>query len=180
MKGPSLFELSTDLSNLLSIGYPEIYDKDPEDVKEEKQQTIEAFNDTLHMLLEAIDDKADGYCALITRFEGRAKTIEAEISRLMALKKAMDNAKKRMKEAMIFCMNEQGRKEIVTDLHTIKVVNNGGVQPLDVKEDKVPKEYMKTIIEEKPDNDKIREALNNGEHLDFAELKPRGQRLSIK
>lgn len=179
-KTPSLFSLSTEYLSLLELGYPEIYDKDSDEVKEAKEETRQVFLDTVKLLLEEIGDKADGYCALISRFEGRAKTIENEISRLMALKKSMDNAKKRMRESLIYCMKEMGKDSIITDLHTIKIVNNGGVLPLEVDEDKVPKAFKKTVIEEKPDNDKIRKALEKGEELDFAHLKPRGQRLVIK
>lgn len=177
---PTLFSLSTEYLSLLELGYPEIYEKDSDEVKEAKEETRQVFLDTVKLLLEEIGDKADGYCYLITRFEGRAKTIENEISRLMALKKAMDNAKKRMRESLLFCMKEMGKDTITTDLHTIKIKNNGGVLPLDVDEAKVPKEFKKTIVEEKPDNEKIRKALNDGKELDFARFLPRGQRLDIK
>lgn len=178
-KSPSLFTLTEELSEMFSMGYPEIYDNDSEEVKAEKEELQAAFDERISDLIEKIDNKADGYCSLITRFEGRAKTIEAEISRLMALKKSMDNAKKRMRESLLYCMQSTGRTCINTDLHTIKAVKNGGKQPMEITGN-VPKEYEKTTVVVEPDKDKIRAALEKGEALDFALLKERGSHLSIK
>ena len=70
------------------------------------------------------------------------------------------------------------KAEIKTALHTIKLVGNGGKQPMEINDDKVPDSFKRVVLE--TDKEKIREALEKGETLDFAELKPRGRHVSIK
>ena len=180
MERPSMFELVSEYHRLIDYGCPEIDEKDTSEIIIEKKAEIEAFEGTMQMLLECIDDKADTYCAVLSHIEARSKMLKAEIDKMTALKKAEDNAIKRMKEALVMAMNETGRTEIRTDLHTLKVVNNGGKQALDVDKDNVPQEYTKTTVIIEPDNDKIRSDIESGKELSFARLKPRGQRLSIK
>ena len=162
-KLPSLFELTRDFEELMAFGYTE--------------DDYVTFCQTLEPIVMAIDEKADGYCAVISRFNGQAEMIKAEMDRLSARKTAIDNAVKRMKEALLTSMQITGRSEIKTDLHTIKIAKNGGKAPLEITGD-VPDSFTKITIE--PDKDKIRDALEKGEKLDFAELKERGVHLNIR
>ena len=170
IKAPSLYELTNDLQALLDFGFTE--------------EDEEVFNDTLDGILAGIGDKSDGYCAVIDHFNTNVAMIKLEEDRLKARREAIENRVKKMKDRLqnaLEVMEQGGTKaEIKTALHTIKLAGNGGVQPLNVDKDNVPEEYMKTIIEKKPDNDKIRKALEEGKKLDFAELLPRGRHISIK
>lgn len=183
LKAPSLYELTADLQMLLDMGYPEINEKDDDELKEAKEKEIEVFDETLAMILECIADKADGYCHVMDRFNWQAKMVKAEIERLADKKKALENAYDRMKERLkqaLEAMESQGieKPEIRTGLHTIKLAGNGGKQPMKVAESMVPDNFKKVILE--TDNDKIRKALEGGEKLDFAELLPRGRHVSIR
>lgn len=168
---PSLFELTDDFRALMDFGY------EPEEE--------EAFTDTLNMIMESIEDKADGYCAVINRFDFNVQMIKAEEERLKVRKEAIERRIDRMKEALkqtLTVMKENGieKSEIKTALHTIKLAGNGGKQPMEVNKEKVPKDFTKTTVIVEPDNDKIRKALEEGKELDFAELKPRGTHITIK
>lgn len=164
---PSLFELNADYINLYNLGY------DPENE--------EAFNTTLEVIKTGIAEKIDAYCSVMTRFDGEIEMIKAEENRLEIRKKTLENSKSRMLEALkyvLMTMEEAGEKpEILTPLHKVKLVGNGGKQPMDVVEERVPDNFKKIIYE--TDKDKIRKALEAGEDLDFATLKPRGRHVKI-
>lgn len=180
-KTPSLFELTDDFKRLIDMGYPEITDKDSEEEKAEKSGEIEVFEDTLNMIMESIGDKADFYCYAMAMMRGRSDILKREIGRLTAMKKAIDNAESRMKERLqqtLEVMEESGieKPEIKTDLRTIKLVNNGGKQPMKVEEEKVPDKYKLIIYQ--TDTERIRAELESGAKLDFAHLEPRGRHLT--
>lgn len=166
---PTLFELTNDLNALLDLGYSE--------------EDSEAFMDTLNGIMGGIEDKADGYCAVISRFNANVDMIKAEEVRLAARRKVIENNIQRMKDALQMALEtmEAGgmeKPQIKTGLHTIKLASNSGKQPLKVIEEKVPDSFKKIILE--TDKEKIREALEKGEALDFAELLPRGRHISIR
>ncbi|MBQ6148939.1 MAG: siphovirus Gp157 family protein [Oscillospiraceae bacterium] len=169
IKAPSLYELTNDLQALLDFGFTE--------------EDEEVFNDTLDGILAGIGDKADGYCAVIDRFNGNIDMIKAEEERLKVRREIIEKRVQTMKNALkevLEIMEENGteKPEIKTALHTIKLAKNGGVQPMEVNEDKVPDNFKKVILE--TDKNKIRMALEKGEKLDFAELKPRGRHVTIR
>lgn len=169
VKTPSLYELTADLQGLYEFGF-----------EEEEEQ---AFLDTLEGMKGTIATKADGYCSIIDRYKASVNMIKAEEERLSARRKAIENRVKAMKEALgavLEVMEQNGEEKpvIKTDLHTIKFHNNGGKQPIEVIKEKVPDNFKRVVLE--IDNDKIREALEKGEKLDFAELKPRGRYVEIR
>lgn len=169
VQSPSLFDLVGEFKRLYELGC----DEDSE----------EAFLDTQSMIMECIEDKADGYCAVINHFDYGCQMIKAEEERLKRKREVIENNIKRMKEALmqaLEAMEEQGieKPEIKTALHTIKLAGNGGKQPMTVTEEKVPDSYKKIILE--TDKEKIRAELEAGKKLDFAELEPRGRHLTIK
>ena len=167
---PSLYELTTDLQALLDFGYSE--------------DDAEAFSDTLNGIMGGIEDKADGYCAVISRFNANVDMIKAEEARLKARREVIEHNVQRMKDALQIALEtmEAGgmeKPQIKTALHTIKLAGNGGKQPLKVIEDKVPDSFKKIILE--TDKEKIRAAIEAGEDVsEFAELLPRGRHISIK
>lgn len=169
IKTPSLYELTDDFKALMDFGYD--------------AETEEAFLDTLDGILGGIQDKADAYCSVLSRFKGNVDMIKAEENRLKARREVIEHNIERMKEALqmaLETMEEGGMKpEIKTGLHTIKLAGNGGKQPLKVIEDKVPDSFKKIILE--TDKEKIRAAIEAGEDVsEFAELLPRGRHVSIR
>ena len=140
---------------------------------------LETFNDTLEAVLGEIEVKADGYAVVLAEIEGRINTVNREIGRLEAIESALSNTRRRMIDRLKTAMEDIGKKEIKTDLHRFKIVNNGGKLPMAVQEDCVPEEYTKTEVKITPDKDKIRTALESGEVLPFAQLQERGTHLKI-
>lgn len=165
----TLYELTSDYLGLLELAGSD----DPEDQ--------EAFETTLEGLLACIDKKADSYATVLVEMGGRVDIITNEINRLTAIKKAIEDHQKRMKERLLETMQITGRDVIKTDLHTFKIVKNGGKLPLVIEDGaNIPDKWCKVIVE--PDKDKIRTALETGntEALAFAHLGERGEHLSIK
>ena len=165
---PSLYELTEDYAALMDYG-----------MTEEDQ---EAFETTLEAIKEGIVDKADAYCAVFSQLKGNVTTIKEEEKRLKKMRETIEHNMERMKEALRYTletMEQSGEKaEIKTALHTIKFHGNGEVQPMEVNEEKVPDSFKMVIYQ--TDKEKIRKALEAGETLDFAELKPRGRYVEIK
>ena len=143
------------------------------------EEDRQVFADTLEGVMGEIEAKADDYAYVMTMIKGKADIVSAEIDRLKAIESALNASYKRMNDAMLQSMHTLGKTVIETDLHTFKEVNNGGQLPLIVKESEVPAEYTKIEIKQKPDNDKIREALKQGKELDFAKFGERGTHLKI-
>lgn len=161
----TLYQLTAEYEALLSLGDSD----DPEDQR--------AFMDTLEGLTGEIEVKADSYAVVLAELKAQREKVKAEKERLERIEKAIENNEKRIKDRIKDAMTAIGKNEIKTDLHTFKIQNNGGVQPLVITGD-VPDKYTKVVID--ADIMKIREALSNGEQLDFAHLEPRGTHLRIR
>lgn len=161
----SLYELTGDYLSLME--YADSTDPDDEQV----------FADTLEAVLGAIDLKADAYATVMTELTARVETIKNEIDRLSTIKRTIENHHARMKDALLMSMQATDRREIKTDLHTFKIVKNGGKVPLIIDGD-VPEGMCKIILE--PDKDRIRAAIENGDDIPYAHLGERGEHLAIK
>ncbi len=161
----TLYALTTEYKALMDLGDS----SDPGD-----QQ---AFLDTLEGLDYEVGLKADAYASVMTMLSGKAAMVDAEIKRLTAIKKAIDGNVDRMKSALKNAMEAMDKTEIRTDLHTFKIVKNGGKLPL-IVDGEVPELYIKYKPE--VDNEHIRADLEAGANLDFAHFGERGTNLHIK
>ena len=140
-----------------------------------------AFKDTLEAVIGEIEVKADDYAYVITAIDNQIEAAEKEEKRIEAIKDSLKNNKKQMQERLLMAMNTLGKKEISTDFHRFKVVNNGGVRPLKIDEEdlsKIPQKYKKVV--EEIDKEAIRKDLDSGIELTIAHYEERGQRVSIK
>lgn len=162
----SLYELTTTYQALLDLGDSD----DPEDQ--------EAFMNTLEGINYELDLKADDYAAVILQLNGKADMIKKEIDRLTKISEAITNNVSRMKDILKWSMEQTGRTEIKTPLHTFKIQKNGGKQRLLYNEPDVPDNYKKVILE--VDTEKIRKDLEDGKDLKWAALAPRGTHLRVK
>ena len=122
--------------------------------------------------------KVENYCGLIREYLNLADSAKAEAKRMEKLAKTRENAAKGLKERLQYHLDHMQIDKVVTDRFRVSVGNNGGKLPLHVDEWAVPDNYKKAEL--KVDNQKIRQALEAGEDLDFATFKPRGRRLNIK
>ena len=136
-----------------------------------------AFLDTLEGLKGELEVKEGGYVHVIKQLTMEAEECDKVIKAFSAKKSARLNNVKRMKEALLNAMDAADLDTLKANEFTLKIANNGGVQPLKITGD-VPDSFSKIIVQ--PDNDRIRKALVEGQELDFAHLKPRGRHLNIK
>ena len=150
----TLYELTQEYQMLLEIA------EDPDT----DQQT---FIDTLDGLSGEIEMNADGYAKVIRQMESDAAGLKAEIDRLTARKRAIDNSVDRMKEALKNAMILTYKTKFKTELFSFSVVNNPASVVLDSLS--IPKEYL-IIQEPKVDKAKIRDDLKKGKVLKFAHL----------
>lgn len=139
----------------------------------------EMIRDTLESLNFEFEDKVDNYSKLIRQLEDDSIALENRIDEIQAKYKRTQNIIKHLKDNLINSMTALDKKEVKTDLFTIKVQNNGGKSPIETyKDEDVTSEYLKQVWI--PDKEKIRADLEAGKQLTFTRLLERGQHLSIK
>lgn len=159
----TLFELTTDMQALYALA-----------TEEDDEQ---AFLDTLEGLKGMIQDKAAGYVDVIQQLDMEAAKADLMAKQFAQKRDIRKNNVKRMKEALMWAMDQMDVKELPAGDYTIKVVKNGGMQPM-VIDGEVPESFLKVIYE--ADKDKIRQALKDGQDLSFARLEERGRHITIK
>ena len=151
---PSLFDLSTD--------YQQLYDL----IAEQEDEQI--LKDTLASINDAIEDKADGYVAVIKTLEGDNKAIDEEIKRLRQRKTSNQNGVKRLKESLQAVMEQTGKEKFKTALNTYSIANNPPSIEV-VNESLIPKSYW---VEQAPKLNKkeILSDIKNGVEIKGAEV----------
>lgn len=152
---PSLFDLSTD--------YQQLYDL----IAEQEDEQI--LKDTLASINDAIEDKADGYIAVIKTLEGDNKAIDEEIKRLRHRKTSNQNGVKRLKESLQEVMEQTGKEKFKTALNSYSISNNP--PSLDITDESlIPKQYY---IEQQPKLDKkeLLKVVKDGLEIKGVELK---------
>lgn len=159
----SLYDLTGEFKALYELA---INDEDPQ-----------AFLDTLEGLKGELAVKAGGYVHVIKQLMMEADECDKLIDAFTAKKSARMNNVKRMKDALIDAMDAAGIDSLKAGEFNLKISKNGGLQPMKITGE-VPDSFTKVIVE--PDNKKIRDALANGEALEFAHLEERGRHLNIK
>lgn len=151
----SLFDLSTD--------YQQLYDL----IDEQKDEQI--LKDTLASINDAIEDKADGYVAVIKTLEGDNKAIDEEIKRLRQRKTSNQNGVKRLKESLQEVMEQTGKEKFKTALNSYSIANNP--PSLDITDESlIPKQYY---IKQQPKLDKkeLLKVVKDGLEIKGVELK---------
>ncbi|MGX0298297.1 Mg2+ and Co2+ transporter CorA [Staphylococcus hominis] len=151
----SLFDLSTD--------YQQLYDL----IAEQKDEQI--LKDTLASINDAIEDKADGYVAVIKTLEVDNKAIDEEIKRLRQRKTSNQNGVKRLKESLQEVMEQTGKEKFKTALNSYSIANNP--PSLDITDESlIPKQYY---IEQQPKLDKkeLLKVIKDGLEIKGVELK---------
>ncbi len=126
----------------------------------------------------ALATKVDGYLMLVRERQQTAAMRKEEAARLNALATVDANSADRLKERLHQFMVEKNILKIETDHFKVTLAKNGGKAPLVLNEDQVPigfKRMQWTI-----DKDAIRDALETGKELPFANIGERGSHLVIK
>ena len=148
----TLYELTNELQQLLALA--EDPDVDPEILK-----------DTIEGVTGEIELKADGYARVIRQMESDGAGLKAEIDRLTARKKTIDNSIDRMKEALKNSMEITGKTKFKTELFSFNIQLNPASVVID-DPDNIPSEYL---IEQPPkiDKAKLKEFLTNEDEAPF-------------
>ena len=160
----NLYQLTQNYDAVLNM----LYDEDTDE---------QMILDTLEAIEGEIEEKADGYAKIIKELESKKNARKEEAKRLTESAKAFENRVNILKQNLYNSMKQTGKTKFTTDLFTFNIAKNGGKQTLTI-DGEVPTEYTKTIIEN--DTEKIRQALEEGQELNFAHLEPRGESLRIK
>ena len=163
------------MSNLYDL--KENYKKIKEMLYEEEIDE-QCLLDTLESIESEIEDKADNYAIIIKELLGDAKICKEEKQRLEIRQKMFENRAEILKNKLEEMMRETGKTNFKTSLFSFSICKNGGLVPLVVDEDytNIPQKYLKV----EPDNKKIREALDNGQKINFAYYDKRGESLRIR
>lgn len=105
--------------------------------------------------------KGVNYALVIRQMDGEAEIIDKEIKRLSELKKAKENAVKRMKDTIKGAMELYGIQSIKGDLINITLRNNASSVSIE-DEAKLPKEYVSEKVTTSPDKKAIKSAIESG------------------
>lgn len=152
----------------------------------ELQRIIDASEDgeideALAKFLDAVEvkveEKVEVYCAMIREREARAEALKWERERIDALREVSENIADSMRKRLFEFMQKTNRARIETPTAVVRTQNAGGRLPLELIGD-IPVEYKKTLTP--PDLDKIREALDSGKELPFAQFGGRRRILVIR
>ena len=159
----SLFDITAEFMTLYELA------TDPE-VDEQ------IFQDTLEGLMGELEVKSAGYVNVIKQLDMEAKQAKEVAQAFSDKAKVRENHIKRMKETLKMAMEKIGVKSVDAGAFTVKLQNNGGLQPLKITGE-VPDNMTKVIVE--PDTDRIREFLKDNT-CEWAHLEERGQHIVIK
>ena len=145
----TLYELTNEYQQLLL--FAEDPDVDPQ-----------VIADTLEGLTGEIEDKADGYAKVIKQLDADTIALKAEIDRLTARKKTIENNIDRMKESLKNAMLLCDKPKFKTNLFTFTVQKNPEKVVLD--SEVVPEEYL---VQQEPKVNKtlLKEDLKAGKDL---------------
>ena len=129
----TLYEISEEFQRLYQMA--DEYDLTPEDIA-----------DTLEGLEYELEDKADAYAKVIRSLEGDNASLKAEIDRLTARTKTIENNIKNMKLSLERAMQASGKQKIKTKLFSFRIQKNPPALKID-DPDAIPPEYL---IPQKP------------------------------
>jgi hypothetical protein len=127
---------------------------------------------------ERLGEKVDGYVALIREYEAREVALKAEADRLVSRRRTTQNAIEGLKTRLQVAMDAMGTAKIETDANTVTIQTAGGKASMElIDEAAIPEAFgqMTWTL----DKEKVRAALEAGQEVPGARLKPRGKFLRL-
>lgn len=124
----TLYEITDDILRLCQMA-------------EEEEIDSEVFADTLEGLEGEFEDKADSYAKVIRTLEGDIGSLKAEIDRLTARKRTIENNIKNMRQALKMAMRVSNKQEFKTALFSFGIQKNPPAVKIDDPE-AIPAEYL--------------------------------------
>lgn len=132
---------------------------------EEVEVDEEKLKEALEHLEGDLSNKLDAYCKVIKNYQSTIDGMKAERTRLSNRINRYELIIAKMKSIITGCLLNIGETKYKTKLFNINRLNT---KKLVVDTKNVPEEFKKEVTRKETDNDKIKEALNNGEELGFA------------
>tara|TARA_R110002020_G_scaffold26072_7_gene84383 strand:+ start:3553 stop:4068 length:516 start_codon:yes stop_codon:yes gene_type:complete len=126
-----------------------------------------------------LNDKLDNYCALIRELEARAQIRTDEADRIRKRATMDRKASENLKRYLATGLEAMEMKSVDTPRFKITLGGTGGKQKLLLKEDQIPDKFWKDTVTSTVDKEQIRQLLDNGTELDFAEYESRRQIVRI-
>lgn len=170
-----LYETSADYVRLQEM-------LDSNETPEEMRQTI---IDTMESLQGDFEDKAENMIALVSNNKATIAGCKAEIKRLQEKIARLENQNDSIQRYLMAEMQFTGLRKVQAGTWTVSIQKNGGKAPLiwkiepdDLDLETMPEKYVKRT--ETIDTAAVRETLEAGGFLSFAELGERGESLRIK
>lgn len=172
MASRTLFDISDELQEL----YARLEDLGGDVTAPEVEREIDAWFDAL---TDERDEKLDNYAALVREMEARAEARREEARRLAERSRQDADRAKYLKQRLVDFFHQHGLKTVETRRYKLTVARSGGKPPVVLKVDPeaLPQEFQRLRVD--ADLESIREALERGESLDFADLGERGFHLRI-
>ncbi|QDX56938.1 siphovirus Gp157 family protein [Staphylococcus pseudintermedius] len=147
----------------LTDAYQQVYDL----IAEQGDETV--LIETLQSINDALEEKADGYVAVIKTLEADNVAIDEEIKRLRQRKTSNQNGISRLKESLQFSMESTGKDKFKTALNSYSIANNP--PSLDVVEESlIPKEYWVSQAPKLNKKDLLKD-IKNGVDIKGVEVK---------
>lgn len=135
----------------------------------------DVFEDTMQSITDSIEDKAQGYAAVIAELQGEVDKRKKELDRIYSQKRTIENRIERMKQNLFSGMQIAGIQKL-KGRYTVSIRNNAPHAVIK-EENKVPAYLFR--VERKPDRQAILKALKEGKEIPGASLL-RGQSLQIR
>lgn len=139
----------------------------------------EAIADTLDAISGEISQKAEKILHVVANTDSHIDAISAEIDRLSARRKVLQNSKERIKDYLRSNMEACGIKKIECDLFTITCVKGRATAIID-DEDLLPDDMVKVVTKISPDKAAITAALKEGKDVPGAHLEETKSAIRIK
>ena len=172
----SLFEITAELVNLDNM-----LDACGGDVSDPAVEA--AITAWYQELLDKEAEKLDAYVGLILDLEMHAAGAKAQAEQWLMRARVNERKAGWLRDRLLNHLVATGKDRIQTaEGRIVKVVNNGGKEPLHVAEgldlEDVPEEFLR--FRRELDRDAVRAALGEGRVLAFANILPRGKRVEFK
>ena len=165
----SLYELGQEYTALLEV---------IEDAESSGADIDAAIIEALEAVAGSIDDKIVNIVKFYRDLNSSAEVAKAEADRFAAIAKVKANKAARLKNYLQFAVHTFCDDKFSHDLYPLKVVKNGGKDPLLLDELDplfIPMEYQ--VTKTTMNKDAIYKALKEGKPLEFARLGERGTSL---
>ena len=135
-----------------------------QDMMEDPELDSQTLADTLEAIEGELEIKAENYAKVMKNLEGDIVAIKAEIDRLTAKKRAIENNIKNMKATLQSVMEVTGKTKFKTDLFSFGIQKNAPSVVIDTDINNLPPEFLK-FKEPEVNKTAIKEAIQNGEDL---------------